>query len=61
MQSEDRSVSVTKDNYGRWFVEVEVHGRRRASIRCLSQQEAEERALRMQTGTGRPAGHNEIK
>lgn len=47
MQHKGRSVSVTKDNYGRWFVEVEVDGRRRAPMRCLSKQEAEERAMQM--------------
>lgn len=53
MQLQDRSVSVTKDNYGRWFVEVEIDGRRRAPVRCLSKQEADERALQMQGGSNR--------
>lgn len=33
-------ISVSQDNYGRWFVEVRQGARKRAPIRCMSESEA---------------------
>ncbi|WP_156386804.1 hypothetical protein [Aureimonas sp. Leaf454] len=50
------SVSVTQDPYGRWFVEAEIDGRKRAPVRCLSQEEALHLARRIEEGLeARPA------
>lgn len=40
-------VTVTQDNYGRWFVEAKAGDRKLAPIRCLSESEARERARQL--------------
>lgn len=41
-------VKALQDNYGRWFVEASAWGAKQAPIRCMTEREAMERALREQ-------------
>jgi hypothetical protein len=40
-------VSITQDNYGRWFVEAKRGHRKLAPIRCLTEAEARDRAAQL--------------
>jgi hypothetical protein len=44
----DYVVSISQDNYGRWYVEAELHGQRRSPLRCLTKRDAEDGARRLE-------------